>query len=149
MDENEPVETGINRRTLIKRAGIVGAGVAAWSTPMVTSLASKAYAVGSPTTGCRNCGLPGNTCAGQVYCGDGGSFGCYCSAKVDGSGCVCAQATFCDNPLCSTDADCAGSTVCLATCCAQTRCFVPCDNTQGVQVADGVEPERKSSAPAD
>ncbi len=43
MEEIEPgAPGGLNRRSLIKRAGIVGAGVAAWSTPMVTSLASKA-----------------------------------------------------------------------------------------------------------
>ncbi len=148
MEEIEPgAPGGLNRRSLIKRAGIVGAGVAAWSTPMVTSLASKAYAVGSPAGGCRSCGLPNDTCAGQVLCGDGGVAGCFCSGKVDGSGCVCAESTFCDNPLCATDADCGPFLVCLSTCCAETRCFIPCDNTQGVAVATGVQPEGRSSAP--
>jgi len=141
MEEETP-ESGLDRRKLIKRAGIVTAGVAAWSTPLVTSLASAAHAAGSPATGCPECGLGRDTCTGQVPCGGG----CFCSAKVDGSGCVCAQPTFCDNPLCTTDADCAGGTVCLATCCAQTRCFVPCDSNATPRYAPE-QPEYRSSHP--
>ncbi len=123
MEENETTD-GMDRRSLIKRAGIVTAGAAAWSTPMVSSLASRAYA-GSPQTGCQSCGLPDDTCGGQVECGGG----CYCSARVDGSGCVCAVPTDCSNPVCTTDVDCPGGTVCLDTCCAESRCFVPCNTT--------------------
>lgn len=145
MSEQEFEKDGLDRRSLIKRAGIVTAGVAAWSTPSVTSLATKAFAAGSPSPGCPSCGIGDDTCFGQVDCGGG----CLCSAKVDGSGCVCATPTFCDNPLCSSDADCPSGTYCLSTCCLESRCFVPCDGAQGFAATRlAVEaPENRSSAP--
>jgi hypothetical protein len=150
MADNEfDEQSGVNRRTLIKRAAIVTAGLAAWATPSVTSLGAKAYAAGSAATGCQECGLPDNTCFGQVDCGNG----CLCSAKFDGTGCVCAVPIICtDNPVCSSDADCATfapGSVCLSTCCLELRCFVPCGTTPhgaAPRTAAGA-PQGRSSAP--
>ncbi len=144
MEEIEPgAPGGLNRRSLIKRAGIVGAGVAAWSTPMVTSLASKAYAVGSATTGCHSCSNdqdPGDSCFGQKQCGTTGPLGaCWCGTNFDNQGCTCYQDDFCDNvQSCTVTSECPSGLVCVYTCCPGGRCWVPCDNTAGVRIEQKV-----------
>ena len=130
----EETNTGISRRTALKRIG-VGAAVA-WTAPMVMSIETPAFAA-SPV--CTNCS---NLCPrGDHICGSGR----FCLIHQDPSGgCVCVQASYCGqsersvnneppNPIiiCSSDADCNqnGDTgyVCAVTCCpdAPTNRCVP------------------------
>ena len=136
MENEGPVETGIKRRSLIKRAGIVGAGVAAWSSPTVTSLASRAYA-GSVASACTTCSHdPSNTCFDQQQCGSQGPLGaCFCANDANFKACSCYQNDFCDNRTpCDANGGCPGSQVCVHTCCDgngyPALCFDPCDATQ-------------------
>ena len=130
MGANEHGESGLDRRALIKRAGIVSAGVAAWSTPMVTSLASKAYAVGSAAVSCEGCTLGNDTCGTQPQCGDGGPQNfCHCSQTVAKDRCTCVEAGFCNQfQVCATQADCPAGTICTLTCCSEPLCLFPCDS---------------------
>ena len=45
---------GLNRRSVIKRAAVVGAATA-WATPTIQSIASPAFAAGSPAGRCTSC----------------------------------------------------------------------------------------------
>jgi hypothetical protein len=139
MEDNvEP--TAVTRRNVIK--GGVAAGAAVWTAPLVSSFTSPARAAGSEgPSGCTNCGP--DQCAGQPDCGGG----CLCSVRADGNGCVCAQPTFCDNPLCGPNLECPDGTVCLATCCADLRCFVPCGQTAPEGFAARHANTGQSSAP--
>lgn len=52
---SEQSEAGFDRRSLLKRAAVVGAA-AAWATPTVQSIAAPAFALGSPVGGeCTAC----------------------------------------------------------------------------------------------
>ncbi len=42
-----PLESGLDRRTLLRRSAVVG-GALVWATPVVQSIASPAFAAGSP-----------------------------------------------------------------------------------------------------
>ena len=133
--EQEIPESGLDRRKLIKRAGIVTAGVAAWSTPMVTSLASSAHAAGSVPTTCGNpfvCGDP------IVFC----NANCLCFKTETGSGrctenALCAEVARCGpgNPPCP-----AGSTCSVETCCGDPVCLPNCEtpNARRTQVGTGL-----------
>ena len=133
MDNEGPVETGIKRRSLIKRAGIVGAGVAAWSSPTVTSLASRAYA-GSAPSSCKACDyFP--ICGQSPGSVDGT---CYCYHQKSG-GCACAINAYCaDVQPCSSQSDCPSGTVCTTgSSCGYDVCIPNCDNTNGAYVGSG------------
>lgn len=129
MDENEPTD-GMDRRSLIKRAGIVTAGAAAWSTPMVTSLASRAYA-GSPPTSCgESCGTCGNY--QDHKCGSTGPFeACYCG-ETEAGGCACWENYLCDGSLqsCAQGQSCPSGTVCMTTCCGSPECVPLCGSNR-------------------
>lgn len=147
--EPETPESGLDRRKLIKRAGIVTAGVAAWSTPMVTSLASAAHAAGSAPSDCGSCDL-NDPCFGQTLCNPtGGQFGCYCSQRFDRSGCTCLQAGFCNDFLVCPggQSDCPAGYTCVFSCCAEARCLPQCDNTTGARVNRDPNREGRKSAP--
>jgi hypothetical protein len=127
MDNNEPIESGIKRRSLIKRAGIVGAGVAAWSAPTVTSLAGRAYAAGSAPTQC-DCANNGSICGKGPNQVDNL---CYCFHNYNDTQCFCVKNDFCTNLQdCSTTADCPGGTVCLDAVngCGANKCASSCSD---------------------
>jgi len=128
MGSVEPTEEGLKRRSLIKRAGIVGVGVVAWSTPSVTSLASSAHAAGSPQGGCTTCsGDPNNTCFDQVLCGSTGPFQqCGCANESDLDGCGCYENDLCANRTPCPSGTCPGNQICLLTCCGEALCWDPC-----------------------
>ena len=143
MEENVEPTSSVTRRNIIK--GGVAAGAAVWTAPLVSSFTSPARAAGSEApTSCTDCGVP-DQCLGQPDCGGG----CLCSSKSDGTGCVCAQPTFCDNPLCGPNGECPDGTVCLATCCDDLRCFVPCGQAapEGFAVQRRTTNTGQSSAP--
>ena len=143
MSENDAGGSGLDRRSMIKRAGIVSAGVAAWSSPSVTNLAS-AFAAASPSPGCPSCGLPNNTCGGQVPCAGSA---CFCTAKVDGSGCLCHVSTSCGSlQTCTTQADCPSGTFCGLSCCSGARCLPLCDG--GSRIAARVGADVEMSGPS-
>lgn len=128
MENIEP--TGIDRRTLIKRAGIVGAGAAVWSAPSVTSLASRAYAAGSVSTACK-------TCAPYSFPSCNPSKDCGCTGTQSGNGCVCVQNAPCSvlQP-CSSQSDCPSGYTCsdANNGCGQQVCVASCDNVTGASV---------------
>ena len=130
----EETNTGISRRTALKRIG-VGAAVV-WTAPMVMSIETPAFAA-SPV--CTNCST---LCPrGDHICGPGHS----CLIHQDPSGgCVCVHASYCGQSeragnneppnailTCNRDADCnqngATGYVCAVTCCpdAPTNRCVP------------------------
>jgi hypothetical protein len=137
MDENiEPTgSTGMDRRTLIKRAGIVGAGVAVWSAPSVTSLASRAYAAGSVSTSCKSCG---SFALCNPNGGDPSLGGCFCFERQR-SGCVCGANTLCsDAQACSSQADCPSDYTCIKNNgCGTAVCVPDCSNTTGANNSGG------------
>ncbi len=116
---------GIDRRTLIRRAGLVGA--AAWTLPVVSSFSARAYAASVP--GCSYDPNADN-CSGQTPCGGG----CFCNRNVtrgEPNGTTyCTVPTDCTNQDCLDNSDCPAGTVCQATCCGTTKCFVVCDPGQ-------------------
>ncbi len=125
MDENETTD-GMDRRSLIKRAGIVTAGAAAWSTPMVSSLASRAYA-GSPQPSCSdNCGGCG-TYDIDNPCGRSGPLDlCVCGRTTSGR-CVCWEDYPCGSVAsCGADDSCPDGYVCMVTCCGTRDCVPLC-----------------------
>jgi hypothetical protein len=123
MDETQQ-PTGIDRRTLIKGAGIIGG--AAWAAPMVLSM-SPAYAAGSAPTGDCGCPEPGTTCingnSSGTVCPGNQSADCFCWTRAEG-GTVCG--TFAETSTCNTDAECPTGSVCVV-CDANTGC--PCAST--------------------
>jgi hypothetical protein len=132
MDDATPEQ--VDRRRLIKRAGLVTAGVAAWSTPMVTSLASSAAAAGSAPTPCRTCGL-------EEICGQNGNpvdGTCYCLNENGTDDCYCLGNEFCEDvSTCATTADCPPGFVCYGpnTGCSDIPVCLPlCENTRGARM---------------
>ncbi len=124
---------GINRRDMIKRAGVVGAAV--WAVPVIQSVAAPAFAASnqlcpSPTDPAAQCGGPnctqcnaGKTCANNTDCFSGACVDGVCSRAVVGS--VCASNSDCHSNRC-TGGVCTGSnygTSCSANDdCSSGRC---------------------------
>lgn len=54
MHDEHMSEGGLNRRSLIKRAAVTGAATA-WATPTIQSIASPAFATGTPAGACGSC----------------------------------------------------------------------------------------------
>lgn len=125
--------TGIDRRTLIRNAGIVGA--AAWTMPIVSSFAARAYAASVP--GCAfEAGA--DSCSGQTPCGADGR--CYCNRNVTNGApngtTYCTVPTQCENQDCASNSDCPSGQVCQATCCGSTKCFVVCGDGAGAAAGE-------------
>ncbi len=65
MHEEHDSQGGLNRRTLIKRAAVTGAATA-WATPVVQTIASPAFANGSPPGACNSCMTGGGQIVGMA-----------------------------------------------------------------------------------
>jgi len=125
--EEQRTASKVSRRRLITRLGVGTA--AAWLTPVVTSVGSKAFAGGCcdcTPTGCT-CGW---VCGGTLYqCGQGcGPLGAaYCSHDVDGN-CWCWEDSFCSEVSdCTQNADCPPGYSCVPdTCCGTPKCLPAC-----------------------
>jgi hypothetical protein len=118
----EGSESGVSRRKIIKR---LGAGTAlAWSAPVLSSLATPAYAQVSPgACPAWDCGQSIIECAGTP-CGIGP---CVCDLDVHGNP-ACWDNISCGDPnviACTANSDCAPGWVCTTNCCGQT-CLPPC-----------------------
>lgn len=79
MREEDSVEetNGFDRRSLIKRAAVVGAATA-WATPTVQSITAPAFAAGSPVPRCSACMTGG----GQIVTMTGGTTVRYLGAPI-------------------------------------------------------------------
>lgn len=115
MDDNFTTES--DRRLFLKRAGVV-AGTTVWATPVIQSIASPAFATGSPTPECPpenyvrfkfdindsctggvfnsgDAGGPAADCLGQIDAGDPAGANYYDTTKVvNANGCygtACVQ----------------------------------------------------------
>jgi hypothetical protein len=127
MDEeevrNEEVRDSISRRRIIKRAS-VGAAVV-WSAPVLTSLATPAYAQdGGRTPAGQPCGpnAPDWECGDPIVeCGVPADSGpCVCDQDVEGND-FCWNNFFCGTfDPCTESSECPGSQRCVTSCCGQT-----------------------------
>jgi hypothetical protein len=127
MDE-ESRESQISRRRMLKR---IGAGAAvAWTAPVLTSLRAPAFAQGRY---CNQC-TPDNDCINQIDCSAAGDFSCCCGRTPEGP-CFCYQHGSCGN-ACSSQADCAPGTTCVASCCG-FACQSACTSGPRGQVRAG------------
>jgi hypothetical protein len=128
MSEDERLESGISRRTALKRIG--AAGAIAWATPVISSLSTPAFA-GTITD--RSCDVPG-TCGNYVQCGTGES-PCYCFMDVTGAG-VCLEDAVCaDVQTCATGGCPSGFVCAVQTCCGTSVCLRPCPDPNERRVA--------------
>jgi hypothetical protein len=91
--EEQPMEKGVSRRSMLKRLG-AGAAVA-WSAPVLTTLGTPAFA---QTPICDTC----TSCEFGQPCGD-----CAC-VGTPAPECFCTNVGVCLNeePICQQDADC-------------------------------------------
>lgn len=92
----------MSRRTMLKRAGVVGAGV--WAVPVLQSVTAPAYAT---TGGTGTCGNPGQTC-GQGCSGGLCQQGATCRSDSDcatGSGYYCGPTQIDGKRYCSGGAN--------------------------------------------
>jgi hypothetical protein len=136
-DEDGPASAtgdGVHRRRFLQTA--VAGGVAAWSIPLVSSLASGAPA----TSAICNCGGDENCVVGN--CGPTDSL-CSCAATVDGS-CACFDPA-CSNPgtPCTTNAECGPGYACVLECCGNANsgiCAQLCTGTRAPQAVPGSPP---------
>jgi hypothetical protein len=122
-------ESGISRRKLLKRIG--GGAVVAWSAPIITSLATPAFALSPPSSMCD----PDSTCEEEDPCRGGEPCqtrpNCWCFHLVeDPPHCSCVF-TLLDTclPTCARNADCPPGAVCVASCCPRGTCFFACGAT--------------------
>lgn len=126
----EDTNTGISRRTALKRIG-VGAAVV-WTAPMVMSMETPAFAGSEACTNCdTTCPRSHNQCAP----------GHFCLVHVGVGGCVCVFANYCSEAatngsgtdiVCTSDANCPSGYVCATTCCGNggqpiNLCVLPTD----------------------
>jgi hypothetical protein len=128
-DLHEPRRT--TRREVLKKSAFVAG--AAWATPVIQSITTPAFAVGTPPpTGCEE---PCNAqCSpGFPTCGVGGPRGnCRCSPSVAGE-CFCWADADCQDLTPAVDGSiCPPGTVAVSTCCDQVGgypilCLHPCD----------------------
>jgi len=121
---------GISRRTVIKRAGVVGA--VAWTAPVLSSLGAKAFA-GTPVE-CAGCD-PQEPCTGQTPCGDT----CTCLAEEGTGACFCHEISSCSAlQTCSGPGQCPRGFVCARSCCDNfgfpPLCIPNCANPDAVAV---------------
>jgi hypothetical protein len=134
VDENVQASS-VSRRTMLKG---VGAGAAiAWSTPILSSLRTPAFAQGSPPPppGCdqnQTC----FDCPDRATCHSNDACQCWLVSPDNGSGCFCG--TFVDGcdgaPHCDGgQGQCAGGTTCVQTCCGQV-CVEACSSHSKAQV---------------
>jgi hypothetical protein len=125
--DDNPVGS-VSRRRMLGRIGATSALV--WSAPALTSIASPAWAQGSPP--------PGACEAGNPFCGNSGPLcdgtcqpGVTCGRCVlTHSGCLCWSIATCllEEPTCQSDADCQEirpGSICgpLAPCSFDDVCF--------------------------
>jgi len=133
MDDDAQAKP-ISRRRMLKR---IGAGTAiAWSTPVLSSIATPAFAA-SPSCPpdkalCNGqdpiCGAPGVACSLPPGCGFG-----FCTLMLDNS-CLCWDSASCTspNPICQQDSDCGPGNKCgfvdpsCTNCAGNRACFHPC-----------------------
>jgi hypothetical protein len=101
----------VDRRSLIKKALIVGGG--AYAAPLILGTATPASAQIVSAT-CSS-----STCEGPA-CTDGTAL-CAC-VSVAGGGFACVD-PFCTDDACTTSADCAGNEVCFTTGCCDPGAF--------------------------
>jgi hypothetical protein len=117
MTEEEKVGQGISRRSLLKRAGVAGA--VAWTTPVIASLRTPAFAASpGPNPECI-----GADCANFSNCGANAAALCVCFTTDIGGFCLgsepCADLVRCPNGT----GDCPAGTVCLiGSCCGENVC---------------------------
>jgi hypothetical protein len=116
MTEDEKADAGISRRSALKRIG--AAGALAWTTPIISSLRTPAFAQSpGPDPECA-----GEECLSLVICSS--NTNCFCFSSAEGGGfCLnsveCAGLTRCPG---GTD-DCPEGQVCLVdTCCIEPVC---------------------------
>jgi hypothetical protein len=112
---------GISRRTVIKRAGVVGA--VAWTAPVLSSMGAKAFA-GTPAA-CASCAeCPQPSCGAD----------CGCLTDVGTGDCFCHQFSFCDQlPACADSSTCPDGWVCAVSCCpGGSFCHPPCGVDAGI-----------------
>ena len=120
---NEATE-GISRRKMLKR---IGAGAAiAWTAPILTSIASPAFAAsGAACGGNEDCGCV-TPCESAIACHGNSSCNCWVLSPDNGGGCKClffvqSCGQFADCPNGQGDCDrLAPGTCCVQTCCGQT-----------------------------
>lgn len=144
----------ISRRRMLRRIGATSALV--WSAPVLSSIASPAYAQYPPQPGaCRVTNPfcdPGPQCADAPECGPVCSGFERCARTLDGS-CVCWDVAGCstgEEPTCETDADCqsfgSGSKCgaihldCPSPCGSPRACFRPCPPGRAPQRAPQQRP---------
>jgi hypothetical protein len=127
MDKERPEGWALERISRRKALKRVAAGTAvAWSAPVLTSLATPAFAQRTPDecswVACNfepNCG----TCFGNPIC--------RCNATTEGdtfcwNGCTPCGST----ALCSSSAECSGDERCIPdNCCGVAICIGPCPQT--------------------
>jgi hypothetical protein len=141
----------VSRRRMLGRIGATSALV--WSAPVLTSIASPAYAQASPRPG--DCRVTNPFCdfisCGEVACHpDCDSGGC--TRVLDGS-CMCWFVATCntgEEPICETDADCQpfspGSKCgeirldCPSPCGSPRACFAGCPSGNAPQRAPQQRP---------
>jgi hypothetical protein len=109
---------GISRRRMLKRIGVATA--IAWSTPVVSSMRTPAFAQAISPGACPEwtCGQTLIECGGTP-CGIGP---CVCDFDVEGNP-FCWDNFFCSAPeavICTTSADCPANWRCTTSCCGQT-----------------------------
>jgi hypothetical protein len=146
-NETDVGREGLTRRRALKR---IGAGAAVvWSTPILTSLRSSAFAQSGPCAGHSDC-LQG--CNGHLPCNNG----CFCMQRHSDKACVCIGQGLCAD--CSQDSDCdpitgPGST-CVdvdqnAGCCvgiSNTACQPPCSGQLGAPRLPGARGLKENPA---
>jgi hypothetical protein len=120
MDENME-RNGVSRRTVLRRAGVVGA--VAWSAPVLSSLATPAFA-GTPEDCVWRCGEDITPFA----CGDN----CFRTVTTEGD-CFCWQDFSCTGTTCTSSATCPPGYRCEPNGCCGGECAPPCGTTQAVE----------------
>jgi hypothetical protein len=100
MDSEEQMDR-ISRRKMLKR---IGAGAAVvWSTPIITSIQTPAFAASGPL--CSRC-IPYDCVNPMPLCNNGTQ--CVCVTRINGE-CFCMGAVTFNGagpPICANDADC-------------------------------------------
>ena len=105
-DPESGADEGISRRRMLRRIGVATA--VAWTTPVVTSLRTPAFAQTISAGGCscfEDCGGPHSECSQSD---------CFCLTSIEGKT-FCSQDFNCDDPLvksCDTSIDCPTGWIC-------------------------------------
>ena len=119
MTEEEKVESGISRRSLLKRAGVVGA--IAWTTPVIASLRTPAFAASpGPDPECQ-----GADCSTFINCASNPDPDLFCACFTTDVGGFCLPSRLCNElvPCPGGTDDCPAGEVCLiGSCCGINVC---------------------------